>query len=729
MSRAGASALQADYFSRAPELLYLGKPTEVPELETASRLLTRTSYFSLDTAAVKQVFDAYVAGRVGIPLLSNQDFSTWTSVNPKEIGSSLGDVFPQLKLIFIVRRPIDWVRSQYYARLADFQKDTLDGPNPYLRQQLSKLSLRSEISEIQFAQTFEFVRHNARAAGHLVLPHEMMVHQPREFLERLESFIGAPGALTRIFDAGEPPPRKMRINRRQASYIRTLGLWRRDPARFLEVAGAYGGIGPREHRQGYRDLAANPDAEFSDWERWFRRGRRAMFAALEREDERLLAALPAFDDYRIDEDLTAQILRVEQQETAALKARHGIDLAPFGYGSRPAASGASGQRASSGSSDAPAPAPAAAQRDSRTDRPPRKPQPVTIHIGLPSAGGLALQSQYFSRAEGVNYLGRGGADRTVNSTLRNLGLLGADHLDLADMRARMAAKVAASELPPLASVDTLSTWKPFSPQELGRRVAAVFGTPRVIFVPRRPTVWAIAHYQTRAIACQRDTFAGPNPWLEKHLSQLRVGSDLAAAQFSRTLESFCEGSGATEVLVAPYEEMERDRPAFLDRINGFLGLEGALAAQAEGPAPTFGAPTRAALNYARVLSLFDRERERFLDIADILGAGVPAFFQRRFQEVRRDPDATLAQWTTWFRNSQRAVFRAIARGNARMAEVIDIFPEVPVRPGLLAHLSEVEAEETQAMLDRRGIDLRPFGYLAAPPEESLPQPVRARGRR
>lgn len=344
-------------------------------------------------------------------------------------------------------------------------------------------------------------------------------------------------------------------------------------------------------------------------------------------------------------------------------------------------------------------------------------RPVTVHIGLPSAGGAVLQTEYFAKAAGLNYLGRKGGDRHADSVLRNLGLLASDRLDLDALSADFAIRIEGYAQPPLASVDSLSTWKTHSPMELGRRMAAVFGPPRVIFVTRRPADWAIAHYQSRVLAVQRDTFGGLNPWLEKHLSQLRVGSDLAAAEFSKTLDEFCQGSGATEWLVAAYEEFEQDRAAFLRRIDAFVGLDGAFATLADGPAPDLQPPSTVMLNYARVLSLFERERAQFFEIADLIAAAVPEFLQSRHRELRENPKASLTDWIAWFRHAQKQVFKAVDRGDTRLAELIDVFPEAPVREGLLAHLADIEAQETQAMLDR-GVDLRPFGYRLAPEAET-----------
>jgi hypothetical protein len=721
MARTGAAVLQRDYFARAEGLLYLGKGGGSDELDEAGRRLAQTSYFKLETEPLRQVFAARIEASEGRPVYSDQDLSSWADVPPKELGTSLGDVFPRPKLLFVIRRPIDWVRSTYYQALAAFDQRALDGPNPWLEAQLRRLEGRSRIGEIQFAKTFEQIRHNARAEDWLILPHELMVHQPREFLARVETLLDAPSALTGIFDRGEPPARNIRINRLQAAYIRTLGYFDQDRARFFQFAQIYGSIGPREHRQSYNDLAASPDAQYKDWERWFRRGRRPINAALEREDEQLLAGLPVFDDYRIRPDLTARVLEVEQAETAALKAQFGVELEPFGYGRPPTgfAAALAAHQAAEPIRAREAEHPQGRARAQEVSAPGVQAgafplQPVTLHIGMGSAGVAALQA-WFARAKGLNYLGRGGPDRRSNSRLRSLSLLREEQLDLGEMRDQFEAKITSSPSMPVASVETLSTWKGFDPAELGRRTAEVFGPPRVIYVTRRPTTWAVAHYHSRLLALQRDTFAGLNPWLEKHLSQLRVGSDLAAAAFAQTLERFCEGAGAEEVLVLAYEELESDPGAFLARIDEFLSLGGRLAELAGAVSVDLSPPDWTAMNYVRVLSLFERERDQFLAIADILGAGVPTFFRRRFQEVRQNPDATLADWVTWFRNSQKAVARAIAKGDDAMGRAIDIFPDAEPRPGLIAHLSEIEAEATRALAAARKVDLTPYGYLAAAP--------------
>lgn len=332
---------------------------------------------------------------------------------------------------------------------------------------------------------------------------------------------------------------------------------------------------------------------------------------------------------------------------------------------------------------------------------------LIAHIGLPDAGEAEIQ-HWFRRAAGVNYLGVGSGDEGLDRANHHLLVL--DDFDPKPLREPYAA-AAARQGQAVMSNPQLGTWRRFDPEESGERLAQFFPKPRVIYVVRRTIDWARARYFEHLAYFQRDTYAGINPWLEKHMSRLRVGSHIAPARWAGSLERFRRGAGADDVLILPYEMLQADRAGFIARIEAFAGLPGALAAvEAAEPAPPKRSLALPMANAYRVLGLRKREPERFMEMLALFNRHGRRKVQARFAELSAEDGVADGAWTAWFRTVKAAVGRAVDGGDEEVIGALGLFDDYRLRDGLAAYLSEIEAEETAKLLSEYGVDLRPYGY-------------------
>jgi hypothetical protein len=335
-----------------------------------------------------------------------------------------------------------------------------------------------------------------------------------------------------------------------------------------------------------------------------------------------------------------------------------------------------------------------------------------VHMGLADAGEADIQ-HWFRGAEGVNYLGVKSGDETLDRA--NRLLLVQDRYDPKPLDEVYAAALARPGLPVLSN-PMLSSWRRFDPEDAGERLKRFMPRPRVIFVTRRPAAWAQGRYFDQLSLFQRDTYAGINPWLEKHMSRLRVGSHIAPARFVATLERFLLGAGAEEFLVLPYEMLVADRAGFIARLEAFTGLEGALQAVEARHEPVERSMDVPLANAYRMLGLRRREPEEFKAAMALINRQARKKVQARFEELTA-AEADDADWVEWFRTAKGTLVKAIAeQTDAELTAALWRFDDYALREGLAEYLAEIEAAETANMLEKFGVDLRPWGYAAEPPQ-------------
>jgi hypothetical protein len=334
-----------------------------------------------------------------------------------------------------------------------------------------------------------------------------------------------------------------------------------------------------------------------------------------------------------------------------------------------------------------------------------------VHIGLLDAGEAELQ-HWFKTAPEVAAMFRPSGDQAMDRAHNQLLMLHGIP-DEAAIRATFDAAMAGGGLPVLSNAH-FSAWRRFSPEESAERVATFFPNPKVIFITRRTQDWARARYFDQLFFFQWDTYAGINPWLEKHMSRLRVGSHIAPARWRATLERFRRGAGVEEVLILPYEMLQADRAGFIASIEAFTGLEGALArAEAQSPAPPKRTLSLAMANAYRMLGLKKRDPEAFAAAMALFNRYARKKVQERYAELMAQEKTVDGEWIAWFRRLKAPLSRAIDAGDEELISNLRRFDDYELRPGLAEYLAEIEAEETAGLLSEYGADLRPWGYAPA----------------
>jgi hypothetical protein len=337
LAKTGTTTLQQDVFSKTPAIAYLGKNLVSEPLDQARRQLTRAPEARFDAAAVRKAFEAGRAGRPGAALFSDEDLSVWKFLRPETMGFRIAEIFDAPRLIYVTRRVRDWVMSQYFFRLSTWRPDTLGGPDRWLRVHLAELDLGSDVAEIRFTETLRLFHQAAGAPPVLVLPFELMARDIAGFLARIEAFMGLDGELVALAPAAAGTPRKPRMDRRMAGFIRALALLDEDRSRFLDLMAVCATRAVAEDRQAFEVLASDRASAAAAWQGWMQRIEKRMRRALAAGDEALGEALELYDDYALEPELLAALDRIEAQETRAMAADFGVDLSPWGYASVAAA--------------------------------------------------------------------------------------------------------------------------------------------------------------------------------------------------------------------------------------------------------------------------------------------------------------------------------------------------------------------------------------------------------
>jgi hypothetical protein len=331
LAKTGTTTLQQDVFSRTPALVYLGKNLVAEPLEAARRGLTRGPEACFDAAAARAAFESHLHGRAGRPLFSDEDLSVWKFLDPAVMGARIGRVFPDNRLIYVTRRPRDWVASQYFFRLSTWRPDTLDGINPWLEAHLARLEVGSDVAEIRFAETFRRFRQAAGEHPFLVLPHELMAADLDGFLAAIEVFMGLDGELCAQAATAAQRPKKARIDPRMAGLRRLLGLAASDRAAFLQRARVLAASVLREDRLRFEALAADPTTGAEAWKGWLLAVERRAVRRLAAGDADLAEALDLARDDAIRPDLLARIDAIAAEEAETMRRGFGVDLGPWGY--------------------------------------------------------------------------------------------------------------------------------------------------------------------------------------------------------------------------------------------------------------------------------------------------------------------------------------------------------------------------------------------------------------
>lgn len=331
LAKTGTTTLQQSVFSKTPAVAYLGKNLVPEPVMEVNRRLTRLPEGRFDVDAAREVYARHLHDLPGVAVFSDEDLSVWKFLDPRVMGARLGEVFPDHGLIYVTRRPADWVVSQYFFRLWTWRPDTFDGLGPWLAAHMARLDVGSDVAEIRFTETLRRLSEAGGASQVLVLPYELMARDTPEFLGRIEAFMGLDGELRALAGPADDKPMKVRIAPTIANYIRTASLVGPERSRFLSLAEGFAQRADAEGKAAYQALRADPDATDQAWIEWLKGNERAMRRALARGDAELAEMLDLFEADVIPPVVAERIEAITREETAAMRSDFGVDLATHGY--------------------------------------------------------------------------------------------------------------------------------------------------------------------------------------------------------------------------------------------------------------------------------------------------------------------------------------------------------------------------------------------------------------
>lgn len=213
---------------------------------------------------------------------------------------------------------------------------------------------------------------------------------------------------------------------------------------------------------------------------------------------------------------------------------------------------------------------------------------IIIHIGLPKTGTTLLQTRVFPNHPQIAYLGRDGVCPEVDQLLHDVRRSPTWDGEAA----RLVLKSVMSSTPTagrtiVVSHEGLSTYnRNVSPSLKAERLHELFGRARVLLIVRRPQdMIESLFFQRLKRPWHRSFDTSFERWFERQWSQRdTVSSELQRLLFFSLATSYADRFGRDNVIVMPYELLQRDKDRFCDTLANKLGVElGPFKEATEGP--------------------------------------------------------------------------------------------------------------------------------------------------
>ncbi|HEX3431053.1 MAG TPA: sulfotransferase [Rhizomicrobium sp.] len=233
LAKTATTTLQGMLFSRHPEIGYLGK-NRVPNERAREALIrfTRTPESKFDFEDTRSVFYELIQqhermeSQKRILLLSEEDLTTFRFIDPGFCASRLRRMFPDARILLVIREPMEWLQSMYFFRLSLRFPETLDGFNAWLKNGLERRFVRTDIGQIQIGTLLDYYVDCFSAEKITVLRYEDLVSDGRQFIISLSELLGVDPqiALALFYAEGGAPFRKLRVTEKQKMFFEKYKL-------------------------------------------------------------------------------------------------------------------------------------------------------------------------------------------------------------------------------------------------------------------------------------------------------------------------------------------------------------------------------------------------------------------------------------------------------------------------------------------------------------------------
>src|SRR5947209_3148910 len=233
LAKTATTTMQRMLFSQHPQIGYLGK--NWIESERAKRGLlhmARSPDTKFDLPEAKSAFEELMGWYEGansekrIYLLSEEDLTTFRFINPQVCARRARMIFPDARVLLLIREPIEWLQSMFFFRLSLRFPETLDGFNTWLRNGFDRRFTRTDLGQIQIGSLLDSYVSCFGAENLTVLRYEDLVSDGPAFILALSELlrVDAQTALTLFQQNGEFPVRKLRITELHKTFLEKYKL-------------------------------------------------------------------------------------------------------------------------------------------------------------------------------------------------------------------------------------------------------------------------------------------------------------------------------------------------------------------------------------------------------------------------------------------------------------------------------------------------------------------------
>lgn len=232
LAKTATTTFQRMLFSRHPQIGYLGKNwIEDEKAKAALMQLARGPERKLDLHEVATAFGRLRAryetdSNVRACLLSEEDLTTFRFVDATACARRAKMIFPEARVILIIREPIEWLRSMYFFRLSLRFPETLHGFNSWLKQGLECRFRATDMGQVQVGLLVDVYAQCFGAGNMTVLRYEDFAADSTGFISALAKLVGIDetAALALLHEKGDRAIRKLRVTEAQKDFLEKYRL-------------------------------------------------------------------------------------------------------------------------------------------------------------------------------------------------------------------------------------------------------------------------------------------------------------------------------------------------------------------------------------------------------------------------------------------------------------------------------------------------------------------------
>lgn len=196
-----------------------------------------------------------------------------------------------------------------------------------------------------------------------------------------------------------------------------------------------------------------------------------------------------------------------------------------------------------------------------------------VHIGLPKTGTTYLQQVIFKHHPDICYLGKNSGHEEVDKAISLITRQSSATFPTEQVEKSLRQGLETSQnRPALISEEDFSRYAFLDPELMAFRLRSAIGEFTPIYVIRNPIDWLQSMYFFRLENFQPDALRGGDFWLEKNINNRKVGSDTADLFYGRVAAAYKKISGSGKILIVCYEELKKDRDAYLRKFSEVIGM-------------------------------------------------------------------------------------------------------------------------------------------------------------